>query len=102
MIKLINSDADFSIIDQSPTLLQFSASWCGPCKALAPKIEAIADTYPELHILKVDIEGCPELVKKYGVRAVPTLVLLEGGQERGRFVGRVEAEDIKALLDKHI
>lgn len=102
MIENINSDADFPTTLPPLALLLFGARWCGPCKALAPKIEATADTYPELHIFKIDVEECPSTVKTYGVRAIPTLVFLKNKTEVDRVSGNVPVEKIKALLDKHI
>jgi|LakMenEpi03Aug12_release.lakeMendotaPanAssembly.Ray.scaffolds.fasta_scaffold1589623_2 thioredoxin 1 len=76
-------------------LLQFTASWCGPCKALSPIVEAL-----EFTKFKVDVDDAPELLKKFNVRSVPTLVLLNDGKEIKRKVGLLKKEELESFVNE--
>lgn len=72
------TDADFAaaINTGKPTLIDFWATWCGPCKQIAPAIDAIAAENPDYTVVKVDIDQAPAAAQAYGVMSVPTLVVL--------------------------
>jgi thioredoxin 1 len=71
-----------------PFLLDFSAVWCGPCKALAPIVEKLADEYKgKVRVGKLDIDDSPGVPSKFGIRGVPTVVVFKDGKESGRHVG---------------
>jgi thioredoxin 1 len=71
-----------------PFLLDFSAVWCGPCKALAPIVEKLADEYQgKVRVGKIDIDDSPGVPGKFGIRGVPTVVVFKEGKESGRHVG---------------
>lgn len=76
-------------------LLKFSASWCGPCKSLS---KIISGTDLGVQMKEVDIDENPDLAVHYGIRSVPTLVLLEDGKEIKRMMGVKKAEELKAWL----
>src|SRR5690606_35088150 len=87
----------------TPVLVDFWATWCGPCKALAPKLDEIAKEYgSKLRVAKVDIDQNRETPSAYGVRGVPTLVLFKDGQVVDQIVGSHPKENITALLNKHL
>ena len=72
----------------TPVLLDFSATWCGPCKQLEPIVEELAKTYKgRLKVGAVDIEEAPETAVKYGVFSVPTLVLIKNGEVQDQHIG---------------
>tara|TARA_R100001510_G_scaffold18708_1_gene16206 strand:+ start:218 stop:454 length:237 start_codon:yes stop_codon:yes gene_type:complete len=64
--------------------LYFSAPWCSPCKMLSPVMEQVSNTIP---VNKINVDEQPDFAQKYGIRSVPTVVLLEGGQEVKRHIG---------------
>lgn len=68
-------------------LLDFWATWCGPCKSLLPVLEQIADEMPEVRIYKLNVESCTRLASQYAVRTVPTLFVLRDGQIVHEIVG---------------
>lgn len=101
-----STDANFEqdVLKSSvPVLVDFWAEWCGPCKALAPKLEEIAGEYKEkMKVIKVDIDNNHESPANYGVRGVPTLLLFKNGQVVDQLVGNHPKESISGMLSKHI
>ncbi|WP_437673386.1 thioredoxin [Sorangium sp. So ce131] len=82
-----------------PVLLDFSATWCGPCKALAPIVDKIADDFQgKVKVGKLDIDESPETTKKYGIRSVPTVLAFNGGQKTGSQVGLANREKLLQLV----
>lgn len=71
-----------------PVLVDLWAPWCGPCRVVSPMVERVgAELAGRLKVVKVDVDQAPEISQRFGVRGIPTLVLLEGGRERDRLVG---------------
>jgi thioredoxin 1 len=82
-----------------PVLVDFTATWCGPCKALAPIVDKIAaDFQGKIKVGKVDIDDAPETAKKYGVKSVPTCMVFKGGQKSGMQAGLTTREKLVELL----
>ena len=81
-------------------LVDFGATWCGPCKALAPIVEKISEDFKgKVKVVAVDIDECPEVAKKYSVRSVPTVLVFKGGQKSGQSAGLTSRENLLKLLD---
>lgn len=82
------SFADFITTEPGPVVVDFWAPWCGPCLALAPHLERLAERFAgQLQVRKLNVDDAPELAATFGVRSVPTLVLFEDGQPQARLVG---------------
>ncbi len=95
--KNFDSDVKESPI---PVLVDFSATWCGPCKMLAPTIEKIAKDYEgRAKVFTIDIDQARELATKFGIRGVPTVILFKGGSEKDRVSGNVPYDNISKKLD---
>ena len=82
-------------------MVDFWAEWCGPCKMIAPVLDELADEYNgKIRIGKVNIDEHPSIAGEYGVRAIPTLLLFNGGQVVEQMVGAKSKRDLKTSFDK--
>ena len=81
----------------------FSASWCGPCRMMAPILEDVADKYKRKYFFyQIDIDSAEELAEKYDIEAVPTIVIFKKGKELGRTSGFMEMEEFEKFLNDTI
>lgn len=100
------TDASFEndvLKSNTPVLVDFWAEWCGPCRALAPKLEEIAqEMQGKVQIVKVNVDENEETPRRYGVRGIPALLLFKGGQEVGQLVGNHPKDAIVDFLNKNV
>ena len=97
------TDASFErevLAQKGTVLVDFSAQWCPPCRVLEPVLEAFArERHGTLKVVQVDMDASPEAVRRFGVRAAPTLVVFRDGQKIAAHVGAVPKERIAALVE---
>jgi thioredoxin 1 len=101
VIALSDANFDEEVVNStSPVLVDFTASWCGPCKQLAPIVEKLADeSVGKYKIAKLDIDECPAIARKFGIKGVPTVMVFKGGEKTGHHVGLASKEKLVALLE---
>jgi thioredoxin 1 len=101
VIELSDQSFEAEVIkSQVPVLVDFTATWCGPCKALAPIVEKIANEHAgKYKVAKVDIDDCPATAQRYGIRSVPTILVFKGGEKKGQHVGVTTKENLLKLLE---
>ena len=103
-ITLTTSNFEKEVLESDlPVLVDFWAAWCGPCKAIAPVLEELADDYAgKVKVVKVDVDENPETASRFGIRSIPTLMVFKGGEKVDMVMGLQPKADLAALLDKHL
>lgn len=86
-----------------PALVDFWATWCGPCRMIAPIVEEISDEYDgRLNVFKVDVDEAEQVAMQFGIMSIPTLMIFQDGEEQERIVGYRSKEDLVAIVEKYL
>lgn len=101
MATVLNSDNFNSFVKENgAVLVDFWATWCGPCRMLAPVVDAVAEKNPTLHVGKVDVDAAPELAMLFGVQSIPTLLLFKNGELVDQRVGYMPQAALEDMVAK--
>jgi len=86
------------IASEKTVLIDFWASWCGPCRMISPIVDEISEERDDIKVCKINVDEEPELSKQFGIMSIPTLIVMEGGQLKNKSVGVVPKEAILEML----
>lgn len=101
MINIENTQDFEKQIENGVTLVDFYATWCGPCRMLAPFIEEIDEEFSQkLKVAKLDVDECGEVASKYGINAIPALLIFKDGELMTNSVGFVAKDDIVNMIEE--
>ena len=98
-VQHLTNETFDGVIATGRSLVDFWATWCGPCRMLAPTIEALGEKYEgKVNICKVDVDEQPELAQRFGVMSIPTIIVFQNGQQLGKLVGVRPQAELEALI----
>lgn len=97
MAHIIQNTEEFDALlkGEKPVLVDFFATWCGPCKMFAPTFDEFAADHEEIECVKVDVDQCGELAKRYGIMSIPTIILIKSGEPQKKNVGTLDLEELE-------
>ena len=99
ILKINEDNFEKEVLESEKTvLIDFFDDWCGPCKMLSPIIEQFAKENEKVKVVKINVDELPDLAVKYGVRSIPTLVVIKNGEEVNRSVGLIDKSEILELV----
>ena len=100
VIEVTKSTFEAEVLNSEvPVLADFNAGWCGPCRAMKPMLDELAEANPGYKIVSIDIDAEDELADEYDVTSIPCLVVFKGGEEVNRSVGLIAKDAIAALVE---
>ena len=103
IIEITNANFNEKVINsEKPVLLDFWAEWCGPCRMLAPSIDAIASEREDIVIGKINVDNEGQLATVFGIDSIPTLIIVKNGEVAGKLIGYNSKTIVNTFIDKAI
>lgn len=104
IVHIDNSNWQPEVLEaEIPVLVDFWAEWCGPCKAISPVLDELAgELADQLKIVKVNVDELPELAGQFGVRSIPTLLVIKSGNVEEQLVGALSKSALKSKIEPHL
>lgn len=103
IIEITDNNFKSEVIESStPVLLDFWAEWCGPCRMLAPTVEAIANERQDIKVGKINVDVEQKLAMSFGIDSIPTLIIVKDGNVAGKLVGYNSKTIVETFIDKTI
>lgn len=102
LLHVTDEDFEAEILkSEKPVLVDFWAAWCGPCKAIAPTIEALAKEYAgQIRVAKLDVDNNPKSAMKFGIKAIPTMIMFKDGEVSDQITGAVGKAQLEEAIKK--
>ena len=98
-ITITKDNFQAEVLDANGTvLIDFWATWCGPCRMLAPIVDEVANEHHEIKLGKIDVDAEPELAEKFGIMTIPTLLVFKNGEQVNKSVGLIPKDQVEALV----
>ena len=103
MVKEVNQTEFDELLNAGKTVVcDFWASWCGPCRMLAPVMDAVSESFEEAEFVKVNVDDNEELATRYGVMSIPFVAIFEDGKLKAKSIGYLPEESMKEFLDANL
>jgi len=103
ILELTSTNFKTTVESGTPVLVDFWAPWCGPCRVIAPILEEVAKEFEgKARVGKVNVDDSPDIASQFGVRGIPTLILIKNGQIQGQMVGVNPKSSIVSLVQKSL
>lgn len=103
MAKIVNSEEFRSNVNEGLVVVDFFATWCGPCKMLAPVFEELSSEMDgKATFLKVDVDQCGDIAREYSISTIPTMMIFKNGEKQETMVGFLPKESIKSNIEKYL
>ena len=101
MVKEINSVEFKEVIKEGKVVVDFFATWCGPCKMLSPVVDEVSNEISDVKFLKVDVDDNGEIASKYGIMSIPTLIMFKEGKIINKHTGLLSKSDLISFINEN-
>lgn len=101
-MEIIKADSNNfnDLVKEGKVLVDFYATWCGPCKMLSPVLEEISDDRSDVKIIKVDVDECEDIARQLGIMSIPTMIVFKDGKIMDKKIGFSQKEEITSWLEQ--
>ena len=101
--KITDSTFESEVIKASePVLVDFNATWCGPCRMMAPVFEELSEEYSGVKFISCDVDECPETAQKYGVMSIPTMIMFKNGEPSDPVIGAQPKRNLEDFIGRFV